>query len=498
MDSDADAPQAGPPRRTPNRRISLTRVSLLVAVATFGAAFWVLLDLAELDRIDAPRPEVVADIERPFDLEPSSLAMPVEVEIQTLVAEIERHVPTTWEGTMDGVEDGDSDEHDVFLQLQRTAFRTSLTDSTARLSATVSYSLRTRYDLPLLPDPNITCGTDTNEPRPRLSITLAAPIDLTRDWKLATATEVESVGPASDEERDRCEVTFLGIDITRRVADDATAYLETQAPVIDSIAHEADVRSRFASWWDTLREPIRLDDATWLELRPSAITRGRIDGRGDMVVIQARLTATPRVVLGARPPRWHQELPPLDDGSTAGQLDILLEAMAEYPAAGRRLNELLRGTSTQAAGRSVRVVSMGVSGIGGGRLAIEVHVDGDIEGRLFLVGTPHYDAESGQVSIPDLAFSVTTSNILVAGASWVLEAELETLLRNRARWPVDEVVEWSADRLREGLNRRLAEGVWLEGSVGAVRIVDVAAMTEGLVVRASAAAEATLRVDRGG
>ena len=236
----------------------------------------------------------------------------------------------------------------------------------------------------------------------------------------------------------------------------------------------------------------------WLEIRPVEIQRGLIRGSGDVVEVDANLRARPRVLLGDRPPTWETLLPRLGEGSGDGELDILIEAEAEYPTASRRLNEELGGVEVEGAGQRLELVSLDIYGIGGGRIAVGVTVRGDLEGDLFLVGTPSYDPASGEVYVPDLEFSVETSNLLVSGASRALNRRLEAVLRERARWPVDEVVTWAADRLLEGLNRELADGVTLSGTVGEVEIIRVDALTQGLLVSASGSATATLTVDRGG
>lgn len=448
------------------------------------------------DRIVAPPPAVVADLPLEDVLEASSLSVPVRVDLRTLVAEVEEEVPTEWGTEEQPVEVGDHGRTDARLRLTRSPFRAELDGSSATLSTTVSYRIEATYDLPLLPDLNLGCGNGGDDPPPRLDVTLAAPISLTAEWTLSTHTRVERVAAASTEERDRCEVTFAGFDITGRVEDAARAYLEEHAAAIDSLVAGADVRSSFEEWWNVLREPIALGESVWLELRPRGIRRGAIRGNGDVVEISAQLEAAPHIVLGERPDRWPEPLPPLREGVDEGGLDVLVEAMAEYPATSRRLSEALAGTEVSAAGGTFVIGSLELSGIGGGRLAMEVYVRGDVDGRLYLVGTPVYDPVAGDVSVPDLQFSVETSNLLLASASWALEAPLDRLLRERARWPVDLAVAWAGDRLDEGLNRTLTPGVRLSGAVDSVRVVRVAAMRRGLIVHASASARATLHVER--
>jgi hypothetical protein len=461
----------------------------LVLLVTWWLKPW------ESGRIVAPSPPIVADLALEDVLAASSLSVPVRVDLRTLVAEVEEEVPTEWGTEEQPVEVEGRGRTDARLRLTRSPFRAELDGSSATLSTTVAYRIEATYDLPLLPDLNLGCGNDGEEP-PRLDITLAAPISLTSDWQLATHTRVGRVAAASTEERDRCEVTFAGFDITGRVEDAARGYLEEHTATIDSLVAEADVRSSFEEWWNVLREPVALDESVWLELRPRGIRRGAIRGEGDVVEISAQLEAAPHILLGERPDRWPEPLPPLREGVDEGGLDVLVEAMAEYPATSRRLSAALAGTEVRAAGGRMVIGSLALSGIGGGRLAMEVDVGGDVEGRLYLVGTPVYDPETGDVSVPDLQFSVETSNLLLASASWTLEAPLDRLLRERARWPVDLAVAWAGDRLAEGLNRTLTPGVRLSGAVDIVRVVRVAAMRRGLIVHATASGRATLHVER--
>jgi hypothetical protein len=427
---------------------------------------------------------------------PSLLSVPVRISIRTLLDEVESAVPVEWGSPEEPIQVPEHGRTDAAVALARAPFDAVLSDSTARLSTIVEYSLEATYDLPLLPDLNLGCGTGDG-PRPRLSVSISSPITLTRDWSLATAARVDQVSAASSEERDRCEVTFAGFDVTGRMEEAVRTFLQDHTSTIDSIVAAADLRASFVSWWDVLREPIELDDNVWLEIRPIGIQRGLIRGSGDVVEVAANLRARPRVLLGDRPPTWETELPMLGEGAGDGELDILIEAEAEYPTASRRLDEELAGVEVEGAGQRLELVSLELYGIGGGRIAVGVNVRGDLDGELFLVGTPSYDTSLGEVYVPDLEFSVETNNLLVSGASRALNRRLEALLRERARWPVDEVVTWAADRLREGLNRELADGVTLSGSVGRVEIIRVDALTEGLLVSASGSAEATLTVDRG-
>lgn len=466
---------------------------MAASVVLLSGTIWLIADAP--DRIRPSRPETVPDPETSYELPPSSLGFPVRIELPALVNEVERHVPVEWGSIEDPIKLPHQGRTTASVALRRSPFRASLTGSTARLSATVHYALQASYSLPVVPDIGMSCGTGDDGLRPRLAVTLQAPIALTSDWSLAARTRVLQVAPASTEDRDRCVVTFLGFDITESVVEAARSFLEDQRSTIDSVVAQADLRSRFESWWTVLTEPIELAEGLWLELRPTGIRRGPTEGAGDVVEIRADLEARPRVVFGERPRPWATSLPALGDSASEGGLEILVEGMAEYAETSRLLTEALGGTVFETAGRRFQIESLELSGIGAGRVALEVRISGDALGTLFLVGTPEYSAEDSHVSVPDLALSVSTSNVLVAGASWILDAQLETVLRRRARWPVASVVGWAESALRDGLNSTLAPGVRLTGSVMDVEVTKVVATTRGLLVWARATGMASLLID---
>lgn len=471
---------------SPRSLVPLTTVALLcVAIATGcgdgGPA-----------RFETEAPERVDDIEY-VDAQPMSVIhAPVRIAVGPLLQQMERHVPTEW--VEEGVE-FDSGNVVASMAFTRTPFDLSVLGDTAILSATVAYALNATRDVPLLPDINAACGTDPDEPAPRLIVTMRAPVTVTEDWRLSPATAVDDVRAASEQDVDRCEVTLFGIDITDRVVDGTRTFLEDHTGVLDSLAGEVDVRSHFEEWWGTLAEPVSLDDEVWLEMRPSSVRRGVVRGTGASLEIAVTLEARPRVVFGERPDVVAGPLPPLGvSDATPGRLALHADLVVEYPEAGVSLSEEFSGVELSAGGRHIVIETLRPFGIGGGEVALEVGITGDAVGSVFLVGTPIYEIEAREVSVPDLTIDVSTSNVLVAAASWVLDVGMESMLRNRARLSVDSGVDWVTEWAEIGLNSTLAEGVTLGGTVHSIEVVDVVALADGLLVRFALEVEAELNI----
>jgi len=470
------------------------RAGLIATVAGAGllVALWVR---ARGDFLDPARPALVADFVPVPEVPVSVVAAPISVPLGRLTELLEAAVPTEYGGLAERRPLAGSDRTEVAFHLRRDPLSISVRGDVATVRTSIRYALRAFYDPPMLPEVSGSCAAEEGESRPRLDVALSAPITLDRDWKLRTRARIRQVEPASLDDRDRCRVTFLNVDLTDRVVTAARDFLGEHLDDVDSLAAEVDVRSRVAGWWQTLQQPIHLTDSLWLIMRPEAVQRGPLAGAGRSLDVGLALKARPSVHYGELPPFGARPLPPLEEGEGATGLDVRVEARVEYQAATALLMDELGGRQLEHEGRHVRLDSIRVFGVGGGRLAVEVRVTGDLSGRLFLVGTPTVDPATAEISVPDLDFDVATRNVVLAAASWLRTVELRRLFRERAIWPAAPAVEWITGWVEQGLNRDLSDDVHVRGEVTSVRILGAYALRDALLVRVAVGGTARLVVE---
>ncbi len=444
----------------------------------------------------APAPQSVLDTEWVPELPPSNLNVPITYDLSPVIEALEGVVPWTYGDLEERHEVESNDRIEVAFALQRSPFKARLEGDVAHVSTVITYKGQGWYDVSLLPEVGASCGMeDDNEQPPRAVVALSAQMSLDDDWGLVGVAAVDRVVPASPEERDRCEVTVFDIDVTEEVLGAANGLIVDHLPEVEAAIASIDVRSKFEGWWRTLHEPIEITDDVWLTINPISVRRGATEGRAQTLVATVGLTAKPRIDFGARPTVNVKPLPALDSATVNDGLRILATGRAEYRRISEQLNELLAGEVLERDGRSIRLRRLQLRGIGGGRVALEVSFDGEARGRLFLVGTPLFDHETGQVHVPDLEFDVDTSDLLVSGYAWLGEQGITDFLRERARWPVDDLASLAGEQLAWGLNRHLTEDVELRGTVNSVEILGVYAMVEQLVVHAQANAVGELIIE---
>jgi hypothetical protein len=469
--------------------MSCDPVRALVAVVVLGPV--ALLGCGGPREIDPRPPLLLPDSSIPPRPPLSTISVPLEIPVGVLAELLEDAVPRSL-GTVDSMLPAPRDgRRNVEIALERSAFRVVLHGAEARIETTIGYALQVAYDVPAFPDVGGSCGTGSS-PRPRLSVSIASPVSIDRDWTLRTRARVESVRPTSEQPRDRCEVTLFGVDVTDDVVAASRSFVDDHLAAIDRTAARVNTRSRFAEWWGRLREPIQLEDSLWLAIGPETIRRGPLRGTGDTVEVDLALGARPRIVYGGRPRGRLAPLPQLDTGAVEPRLDLLVDARAAYPAISDLLTGRLGGTTVELGERAIRIRTLRVYGIGAGRLALELRLDGDVAGTLYLTGTPLIDPESGSISIPDLEFDEATRRELFPFLPELTALPLRDFLRSRAVWPSEPAVAWLTEWLAIGLNRYLSDDLGITGVVDDMEIVAAYALREALFVRIAARGRASV------
>src|SRR4029078_5861811 len=120
-------------------------------------------------------------------------------------------------------------------------------------------------------------------------VELATPLTLTTNWHLGSQARLVRIAPASEEQRDHCDVSLLRRDITPRVIEAATSGITGHLPDIDKNIGEIGLQKRFAEWWRLLERPIRLTDGVWLLLGPEQLAMGRVRWTGSGLRARATL-----------------------------------------------------------------------------------------------------------------------------------------------------------------------------------------------------------------
>lgn len=449
----------------------------------------------------ASPPPVVATDTIPVSAPPpgraelSQFSVPFEYDFTPIMRVVERAVPTRF-GSLDSVRmvGNDSRRHYAF-EADREPFTVFADGKLVHLKATLAYAAKGYYK-PML-GPTIGAGCGGKGERPRIALELATPITLTPDWHLQSQAQLENVAPASNQQRDRCDVSILHHDITARVVEAARSGIESHLVDIDHHINDVNLDTRFEQWWNLLSRPIRLTEGVWLLIGPEQLAIGNVTGRNQILTVPVTLSARPQIITSATPPVVAEtKPPPLARGGRSGGFRVLIDGTVDYAVASNVVRSALINKRLTQAGRTVTVKDVRIGPTNRGRVALAVDFTGDAKGTLMFLGTPVLDTVRRQIVVPDLDYDLATDDQLINSYAWLKSDELRATFRDKAHVPIDSALERGRSLLLIGLNRKIGDVLTLSAKVDSVAVRGVYVTKAGLIVRAEARGKARVKVQQ--
>jgi hypothetical protein len=422
----------------------------------------------------------------------SYIDVPVRYDLAPALTWLESEIPVRFGDLEERKPVRDEKRLEYAFAAVRSPFRLSIEGRRAVLQADVEYAAKAWYDPPVLPKVSASCGTEV---RPRARLTIESDVELTAAWTLRPRTRAEA-RPLTASERDKCKVTALSVNVTKKVMTGAREALQEKLKVFDARLASFDLPGQSKRIWKTLESPQRLDDSLWLVMNPTAVRVGLLEMHGDTLVTSLGLSGYPRVVGGHRPAPSHVPMPaPQDSASRPPVLHLLTEGRLPYDVASTILTRELRGDTIHVAKNSLIVDSLHLRGVGDGRVAVGLEVHGAASGVLYVVGHPAYDTTTTELSMPDLQYDIGTRDLLTGALAWLAGGAVEDFLRKNARIKLAPVIEDGRKLLEKNLNRDLADGVHLEARVTSGRGLVVRAAPDALLLRVVASGQGSLVLD---
>ncbi|MBC8086834.1 MAG: DUF4403 family protein [Phycisphaerae bacterium] len=430
------------------------------------------------------------------ELPPSVVDAPIAYEIEPVLAALEDAVPRKFGDLDKRIKNANNRRQEFAFAATRTPFKMSLDGDELTLTTTVEYQGRGWYD-PVIGGA-ISGGCDKQELRPRLLVSVISNLELTNDWRFTPRTRIRNIAPPTETERDQCRVTFLSIDVTGKVVDALRGQLVTRLPRVDAQLARFDLRSRIEKWYNLLNRSVKVGDSLWMVFNPGVVRYGGLRLNDSTLVADIRLFAQPVMISGPKPPEKFSPLPPLQPAakSVGDTARVMIEASIGYDVASEMLKKQLVGRTFKKYGRNVRIAYVRCYGLGDGRLAVGVQFSGSLQGEGYLVGTPKFDAASNMLYVPDLNFDVATSDKLVQGVAWLKKEDVVEQLREIARFPLEDVLADTRNKVEGKINRELTRGVHLNAKFTTGRVIDVVALERAMIVRAEAVGTLGLILDR--
>ncbi|MFZ4512339.1 MAG: DUF4403 family protein [Geothrix sp.] len=423
-------------------------------------------------------------------VEASYLALPIRVDLNPLLVQMEAQVPLSPPKIETWAEIKGKPRAYFRFNLIREPLLVRMKDAQVSLLVTANYGMdvgvRTLGQHYTVVG---SCGRSPEAPR-RVLLELRTTLGLRPDWGVELSQTAFEVRPLST-----CEITFLGFDITSQVAAGMHENLaEGTATLARLVRESALARQKAQEAWTLLSQPIELGRDLYLLFQPRRIRLAPLATQGRVLVITPEIETQPRLVMGAKPLVPAAALPALEpNASPRSGFRLKVEADLSYAHASRQLAAELVGRTFDTDRGRFGITSVRVWG-DQGRAFMDVGLEGRVTGKVTLSGRPVRDPLTHDLRFEDLDFTLESRSWLTRMGDWIYHSSLRKVLTEKAHFLLDQQFQGLRESVQAGLNRSLAPNLRLSGQLRELRMGEVGTGPEGFLSSAYLEGEVQLEL----
>lgn len=323
------------------------------------------------------------------------------------------------------------------------------------------------------------CGRAPEAPR-RVAIELNTEIGILPTWGVELRNTAFEVTPLST-----CEVTFLGLDITDQVAAGMKENITAGAELLTRLVREnALVRQKAQEAWAQFSQPIEIQPDLYLLLQPERIRLAPLVTQGRTLIITPEIEARPLLVLGERPTVVPRPLPDLEvNAAPKPGFRVRVEANLSYTHASQQMAAQVVGKTFETEKGRFEVTSATVQGEGG-RALVDIGLKGRITGKVRLSGKPLLDPKTNALRLADLDFVLESQSLMAKLGDWLYHSDLRRLLTEQAHFLMDQQFQSLREMVQAALNRPLAPNLKLSGTLRDLKVATVTTGPTGFISQA--------------
>jgi hypothetical protein len=227
------------------------------------------------------------------------------------------------------------------------------------------------------------------------------------------------------------------------------------------------LRTALKQVWPLINQPRQIQDGVWLLLGPEKISFGDITGTGRMVSSGVVVRARPQIISGAKPVVTIPPVPAPEHLPTGEGFHVALWGDISLDKANDLLNQKLAGKPITAGSHTVVIDKLRVYG-SGTKAVLGLTLSEPVKGEIYALARPVFDIEKNELRFEDVDFSLESSSLLARSANWMLHGSLRQSIEQKARIRFDDDLK---DALKDFRNYRqtLDSGVVVRASLDHVR-----------------------------
>ena len=335
-------------------------------------------------------------------------------------------------------------------------------------------------------------------------------IGLTDDYKINTITsgdfEWGNTKPV-------LELGPLKIGLARFVEPALRSQMATLSKQLDKeLQSRLDMKKYVAQAWQMVQEPVKLDDDmnAWLTVVPKEVRIAPLYAQNGTLNTRLGIKSYISVTTDGKPQtQVNKNLPKLIvDSRMTDDIQIGLTTTIPYAHASKMMQaQVGKQTYKFDGGKSELTVNDAAIMPGGEQLILMLDVNGKtkaglftkkIVGKVYLRGTPYYDAQTASIKVRDVDYDLDTKDKLLSTASWLAKNKFIDMIQAQVNIPVQSQLDDAKKMLQNTLDKqgRVHESLLLRGNIKHITPDNIYLTQDGIKAVVNAKGTLTATVDK--
>ena len=426
-------------------------------------------------------PEPVVELIDPVisTLPISHLNVPIEIDLQSQLNEVEKSLPKSFDGKQEQCE-GVSFTYKfirepIDFQLKQTSLYYEV-DGKFELKLNYCpkcHQLWNENGSCAVPRISTSCGV--GEPMRRVKVGYNTTVSISESYTFQTLTTLKRFDLL-----DPCEITVFKYDATTQVEKQVKGQLQSLEKDIDHQIESVDIRSSIKDVWRKLEEPMDLSGYGLLYLKPKSLSFSPVtfDAVNKRAELTAQMTLEPFITT-EKEPVLYTDLPKQVKYNEGKGYALNILVKASYDSINKLMNKDLQGYRIPFKGKEIVVDSLHILGNQQQKLIIQVFFSGSKKGVFFLTGTP-FITEDQFFELTDLSYDLNSKNVLLKSAKWIFDKRILEELNKSAKYDLNPLLVETKNSITEQINSQLDKGVFLSGTVDNLSISGIQLGSSGI------------------
>ncbi|GAA4435017.1 hypothetical protein GCM10023188_26640 [Pontibacter saemangeumensis] len=335
-------------------------------------------------------------------------------------------------------------------------------------------------------------------------------IGLTEDYRISTVTSGDFEWGST---KPTIELGPLRIGLARFVEPALRQQMGVLSKQLDKeLQQHLNMKKYVADAWVLLQEPVKLDEAmdAWLTVVPQEVRMAPLHARDGSLSTRLGITSYITVTTDGRPQvELNRHLPRLIiDRRLSDDIQVGLTTVTPYAQASQLLHGQVAGQTYKFDdGKSEVTIKDAAMTPSGEQLVLMLDIDGKtkaglftkkLAGKIYLRGTPYYDAATGSIRVRDVDYDLDTRDKLLNTASWMAKNKFIDIIQQQVNIPVQQQLNNTKKMLQATLDKqaRVHESLLLRGSIQDIVPENIYLTPEGIKAVVNATGTLTATVDK--